>query len=63
MLAAAGEAGRRAVVSGSGPTVAVLCDDADDARFAAEHLAERFDGYEVFVAEGPDHGAQVERVI
>ena len=63
VLGVAGEAGRRAIVSGSGPTVAVLCDDADDARFAAEHLAERFDGYEVFVAEGPDHGAQVERVI
>ena len=63
VLGVAGEAGRRAIVSGSGPTVAVLCDDADTARFAAEHLAERFDGYEVFVAEGPDHGAQVERVI
>ena len=63
VLGVAGEAGRRAIVSGSGPTVAVLCDDADDARFAAEHLVERFDGYEVFVAEGPDHGAQVERVI
>ena len=63
VLGVAGEAGRRAIVSGSGPTVAVLCDDADAARFAAEHLAERFDGYEVFVAEGPDHGAQVERVI
>lgn len=63
VLGAAGEAGRRAIVSGSGPTVAVLCDDADAARFAAEHLAERFDGYEVFVAEGPDHGAQVEHVI
>ena len=62
VLAAAGEAGRRAVVSGSGPTVAVLCDDADAARFAAEHLAERFDGYEVFVAEGPDRGAVVEKV-
>ena len=63
VLGVAGDAGRRAIVSGSGPTVAVLCDDADAARFAAEHLAERFDGYEVFVAEGPDHGAQVERVI
>ena len=58
-----GEAGRRAIISGSGPTVAVLCDDADAARFAAEHLTEQFDGYEVFVAEGPDRGAQVERVI
>ena len=62
VLGVAAEAGRRAVVSGSGPTVAVLCDDADAARFAAEHLAEQFDGYEVFVAEGPDHGAVVEKV-
>ena len=62
VLGVAGEAGRRAIVSGSGPTVAVLCDDADAARFAAEHLAERFDGYEVFVAEGPDRGAVVEKV-
>ena len=62
VLGVAGEAGRRAIVSGSGPTVAVLCDDADSARFAAEHLAERFDGYEVFVAEGPDRGAVVEKV-
>ena len=63
VLGVAGDAGRRAIVSGSGPTVAVLCDDADAARFAAEHLTEQFDGYEVFVAEGPDHGAQVEHVI
>ena len=62
VLGVAGEAGRRAIVSGSGPTVAVLCDDADAARFAAEHLAERFDGYEIFVAEGPDRGAVVEKV-
>lgn len=62
VLGVAGEAGRRAIVSGSGPTVAVLCDDADAARFAAEHLTERFDGYEVFVAEGPDRGAVVEKV-
>lgn len=62
VLAAAGDAGRRAIVSGSGPTVAVLCDSADAARFAAEHVAEQFDAYEVFVAEGPDHGAVVERV-
>ena len=62
MLGVAGEAGRRAIVSGSGPTVAVLCDDADAARFAAEHLMEQFDGYEVFVAEGPDRGAVVEKV-
>ncbi|WJY97126.1 4-(cytidine 5'-diphospho)-2-C-methyl-D-erythritol kinase [Corynebacterium fournieri] len=60
VLGVAADAGRRAVVSGSGPTVAVLCDDAGAARFAAEQLAEQFDSYEVFVAEGPDRGAVVE---
>ena len=62
VLGVAAEAGRRAVVSGSGPTGAGLCDDADAARATAEHLAEQVDGYEVFVAEGPDHGAVVEKV-
>lgn len=63
VLEAAAQAGHRALVSGSGPTVAVLCDNADAAHAAAGQLAEQFDGYEVFVAEGPDRGAVVERVI
>lgn len=63
VLEAAGQAGRRALVSGSGPTVAVLCDNADAAHAAAGQLTEQFDGYEVFAAEGPDRGAVVERVI
>lgn len=62
VLEAAGRTCRRALVSGSGPTVAVLCDNADAAHAAAGQLAEQFDGYEVFVAEGPDRGAVVERV-
>ena len=62
VLEAAAQAGHRALVSGSGPTVAVLCDSADAAHAAAGQLAEQFDGYEVFVAEGPDRGAVVERV-
>ena len=62
VLEAAGRTGRRALVSGSGPTVAVLCDNADAAHAAAGQLAEQFGGYEVFVAEGPDRGAVVERV-
>lgn len=62
VLEAAGRTGRRALISGSGPTVAVLCDNADAAHAAAGQLAEQFDGYEVFVAEGPDRGAVVERV-
>lgn len=62
VLRAADQAGRRALISGSGPTVAVLCDNAGAAHAAASQLTEQFDGYEVFVAEGPDRGAVVERV-
>ncbi len=62
LLDRAGEAGLRAMVSGSGPTVAVLCESLEHARWVAEDLAEHFAGYEVFVAEGPDQGAVVENV-
>ena len=62
LLDVAADAGLRAMVSGSGPTVAVLCDSLEHAQWVADHLAERFDGYEVFVAEGPDQGAVVENV-
>ena len=57
LLTAGNEAGLRAMVSGSGPTVAVLCSDGDHARWVAEHLGEEFEGYEIFVASGPDQGA------
>ena len=62
LLDVATDAGLRAMVSGSGPTVAVLCDSLEHAQWVADHLAERFDGYELFVAEGPDQGAVVENV-
>lgn len=62
LLDVAADAGLRAMVSGSGPTVAVLCDSLEHAQWVADYLAERFDGYEVFVAEGPDQGAVVETV-
>ena len=62
LLDVAADAGLRAMVSGSGPTVAVLCDSLEHAQWVADYLAERFDGYEVFVAEGPDQGAVVENV-
>ena len=62
LLDVAADAGLRATVSGSGPTVAVLCDSLEHAQWVADYLAERFDGYEVFVAEGPDQGAVVENV-
>ena len=62
LLDVATDAGLRAMVSGSGPTAAVLCDSLEHAQWVADHLAERFDGYELFVAEGPDQGAVVENV-
>lgn len=62
LLDVAADAGLRAKVSGSGPTVAVLCDSLEHAQWVADYLAERFDGYEVFVAEGPDQGAVIENV-
>ena len=62
LLDVAADAGLRAMVSGSGPTVAVLCDSLEHAQWVADHLAEHFDGYEVFVAEGPDQGAVIENV-
>ena len=59
LIRTADEAGLRAIVSGSGPTVAVLCRDEDHARWVAEHLAAEFDGFELFIASGPDRGATV----
>lgn len=57
LLAVANEAGLRAIVSGSGPTVAVLCRDLDHSRWVADHLSAEFAGFELFVASGPDRGA------
>ena len=59
LIRTADEAGLRAIVSGSGPTVAVLCRDEDHARWVADHLAAEFDGFELFIASGPDRGATV----
>ncbi|WP_288831874.1 4-(cytidine 5'-diphospho)-2-C-methyl-D-erythritol kinase [uncultured Corynebacterium sp.] len=58
LLEAAGEMGLRAVVSGSGPTVAVLCRDGGQAEEALAGLRERFPGYEAFATTGPGPGAQ-----
>jgi 4-diphosphocytidyl-2-C-methyl-D-erythritol kinase len=46
------------IVSGSGPTIALLCDGADDARNVAAALKESHDGV-VLVANGPVAGAHV----
>ena len=48
----------RGLVSGSGPTVALLCDGVDDARGVAATLMESHDGV-VLVANGPVAGAHV----
>lgn len=57
-LIRAGEAeALAAIVSGSGPTVAVLCRDDDHAREVRNALAERFPTYELIAAHGPAAGA------
>lgn len=48
----------RAIISGSGPTIAALCADADAANSARASLRERFPDYEVVTAAGPSPGAQ-----
>lgn len=59
LLEAADAAGLRALVSGSGPTVAVLCRDADHAHEVLGMLASEFPGYEAFATTGPARGAEV----
>lgn len=59
LLSVADNAGVRAIVSGSGPTVAILCRDEEHARWVAEQLREEFEGFEIFVAAGPDEGAHL----
>ncbi|WJZ07272.1 4-diphosphocytidyl-2-C-methyl-D-erythritol kinase [Corynebacterium glaucum] len=57
-LIRAGEAeALAAIVSGSGPTVAVLCRDSDHAHEVRDALAGRFSGYELIAAHGPAAGA------
>ena len=60
LLSAARNEGLRAIVSGSGPTVAVLCRDEAHARWVAEQMAEEFVGFEAVIASGPDEGARLE---
>lgn len=48
----------RAIISGSGPTIAALCADAAAAESAKTSLQERFPDYEVVTAAGPSPGAQ-----
>ncbi|WJY67653.1 4-(cytidine 5'-diphospho)-2-C-methyl-D-erythritol kinase [Corynebacterium auris] len=57
LLEQAAELGLRAFVSGSGPTVAVLCRDEEHAAQVLAELAQRFPGYEAFFTAGPAPGA------
>ncbi|WKD58015.1 4-diphosphocytidyl-2-C-methyl-D-erythritol kinase [Corynebacterium capitovis DSM 44611] len=57
VFAAVAEAGARAIVSGSGPTVAVLRAGESGAQSLAERLRARFPTFEVLTACGPAEGA------
>ncbi|MEX3504672.1 4-(cytidine 5'-diphospho)-2-C-methyl-D-erythritol kinase [Corynebacterium sp. LK2510] len=57
LVVVAGEAGLRAIVSGSGPTVAVLCEDERHADAVLRELSVAFPNYEAFAAAGPSPGA------
>jgi len=57
--AASQEGALAAIVSGSGPTIAILCQDADHAAGLAVELAGRDVCRSVRVARGPVHGARV----
>ncbi|WP_291314944.1 4-(cytidine 5'-diphospho)-2-C-methyl-D-erythritol kinase [Corynebacterium sp. UBA2622] len=59
LLRTAGEAGLRAIVSGSGPTVAVLCRDEKHAGRVLGELRGEFPAYEAFAASGPARGAEL----
>lgn len=50
----------RAIVSGSGPTIAALCFDEEAARALETVLRDTVEGIEVFCTSGPSAGAQVE---
>lgn len=48
----------RAIISGSGPTIALLCEDSEAAEQAYLYFGERYPDYEAFAASGPAPGAQ-----
>ncbi|OFT28510.1 4-(cytidine 5'-diphospho)-2-C-methyl-D-erythritol kinase [Corynebacterium sp. HMSC08D02] len=50
----------RAIVSGSGPTIAALCFDEEAARTLETVLRDSVEGVEVFCTSGPSAGAQLE---
>ena len=58
LIDAADNCGLRAIVSGSGPTVALLCEDEEDALNARDRIKAAFDSYEVVCAAGPTTGAR-----
>lgn len=50
----------RAIVSGSGPTVAMLCESEEHALAVRARVGEAFPHYESFAASGPAGGARVQ---
>ena len=58
LLDFAADCGLRAIVSGSGPTVALLCEDEENALDARDRIEAAFDGYEIVCAAGPTTGAR-----
>ncbi|SDS28502.1 4-(cytidine 5'-diphospho)-2-C-methyl-D-erythritol kinase [Corynebacterium timonense] len=59
LLRRTGELGLRAIVSGSGPTVAVLCRDDNHTAEVLSGVRDGFPGYEAFATTGPAPGAQL----
>ena len=49
----------RAIVSGSGPTVAMLCESEQHALEVRARVREVFPRYTSFAASGPTHGARM----
>ena len=49
----------RAIVSGSGPTVAMLCEGEEHALAVRSRVREAFPGYQTFACGGPAHGVRM----
>lgn len=60
VLADAGSRGLRAIVSGSGPTVAILCRDALSASNLRDAIVDEDPGCEALLAHGPVPGARLD---
>ncbi|AWB83689.1 4-(cytidine 5'-diphospho)-2-C-methyl-D-erythritol kinase [Corynebacterium liangguodongii] len=60
LLDVAGSRGLKAIVSGSGPTVALLCEDALSAINTRDEIYDQYDEFEAVFAKGPVEGAVVQ---